>query len=58
MTGKHHDLMTINDAEGIMTAQRSDGHDKWPSDYELQHSAMTVTYDAMRYAQSVFSVRN
>jgi len=28
------DLMTINDAEGIVTAKRYDGHVKWPSDYE------------------------
>jgi hypothetical protein len=34
MAGKHHDLMTINDAEGIMTAQRSDGHFRWPTDHE------------------------
>ena len=34
MTGKHHDLMKINDAEGIMTAQRSDGHFQWPTDHE------------------------
>jgi len=25
-------LMTINDAEGLMTAQRSDGHIWWPCD--------------------------
>jgi hypothetical protein len=37
MTALLYYIMTINDAEGIVTAERYDGHVKWPSDYERQH---------------------
>jgi len=36
MTAKGNDLVTINDAAGIMTAKRNDGHVQWPNDHERQ----------------------
>jgi hypothetical protein len=41
MEGKHDGRITKNDAGGIMTAEHSDGHLWWPSDYELHDGAMT-----------------
>ena len=41
--------MTINDAEGVMTAQRYDGHLQWPSDYERHHEVM-ILYPILPYA--------
>jgi hypothetical protein len=42
MTALLYDIMTINDAEGVMTAQRYDGHLQWPSDYERHHEIMIL----------------
>ena len=34
--------MTINDAEGILTAQRSDGHVQWPNDQLISAQVPTT----------------
>ena len=36
MSAQGNDLVTINDAAGIMTPKRNGGHVKWPNDHERQ----------------------